>query len=91
MRMNKRQAKKRRMKFIAMNDYPSMPFSDTQCPYCGWESCYSDPEEIRELGGEVKCKGYGGYFDGTYSGHQWTMEFKCPICKTKFEYDDSDV
>ena len=35
--MNKRQAKKRRNKFIAMNDYPTMPFSETQCPYCGWE------------------------------------------------------
>ncbi len=74
-----------------MNDYPSIPFSETQCPYCGWESCDSDIEEIRKLGGDCKCEGYGSYFDGSYSGHTWTMIFKCPICKTVFEYDDSDV
>lgn len=89
--MNKRQAKKRRNKFIAMNDYSTMPFSETQCPYCGWESCDSDIDEVRELGGDCECKGYGSYFDGSYSGHTWTMVFKCPICKTIFEYDDSDV
>ena len=36
-----------------MNDYPDMPFSETQCPYCGWKSCNSDIEEIRDHGVRV--------------------------------------
>ena len=89
--MNIRQKKKRRMKYIAMNDYPAEPFSEYQCPYCGWDSeqAVGDSEELKN--GTVQMTNYHSFFDGHYSGHSWTENYKCPICGVKFEFDNSDI
>ena len=103
--MNKRQYKKKKLKFWALAGEPyvtrwekGIPYfeSDSQCPFCGYEAAdgYDDPEKIKELenlGGYSHIVDLRHYFDGNYSGKEWTVEFKCPICKTIFEFDDSDV
>lgn len=89
--MNKRQSKKRRNKFIALNDFPQKPFGETQCPYCGFDYLNYSVDEIKEMGGSYECKDYKSFFDGTYSGHEWTDVVKCPICKTVFENGDTDI
>lgn len=89
--INKRQKKKRRMKFIAMNNYPYEPFSEYQCPYCGWdsESIIGDYEAYEN--GMVQISDIHYFFDGSYSGREWKETYKCPVCRTMFEFYTSDI
>ncbi len=89
--MNKRQKKKRRMKYIAMNNYPMEPFSEYQCPYCGWDSELAVGDNEAYINGTVKITDCHYFFDGSYSGRSWTEEYKCPVCGTRFEFDTSDI
>lgn len=89
--MNKRQYKKKKQKFIAKNNYPNEPFDIMQCPYCGFDSGNYIPDEIKEIGGQYTCKDYKNIFNGDYSGYTWTSIITCPIYKTIFEYEDSDI
>lgn len=94
--MNKRQLKKRRIKYWRLADEPyclnnKMQFDYYQCPYCGFDINNITYEELKELGGDYIEENYHNTFDGNYSGHSWTEKIKCPICKTRYEYDNSDV
>lgn len=64
-----------------------IPYFDAyQCPFCGFDPDAYDERELEELGGKYVCEKYHSTFDGVYSGHSWTDVFKCPICKTIFEF-----
>lgn len=89
--MNKRQYKKRRKKFLEINDFPTEPFLETQCPYCGFEELDYEKEDIVKMGGSISIEKYRAFFDGWYSGHSWTVNVTCPICKTKYSFEDSNV
>lgn len=97
--MNKRQRKKRILRYWRLADYPyvkkwikGLPvFPDYYCYYCGFSiSSYNDGE-IEKMGGERKYFNIRTFFDGNYSGREWEEKIKCPICKTKYTMDNSDV
>jgi len=97
--MNKRQKKKRRMKYWRLAGEPytmrwekGQPVFDIyQCPYCGFEIDDYNADEIKSMGGDYKTEDYHSFYDGCYSGHSWTEKITCPICHTKYEYDTSDI
>lgn len=78
--MNKRQKKKRRNKFIALNNYPQEPFSEWQCPYCGWDHLDNDPEY-------EKCT-TSNHWRSWEGCANWDVDVKCPVCGTEFSYSD---
>jgi len=97
--MNKRQKKKRILYYWELAGCPDVKrwigglpiFYDESCPYCGFDVSCCDDEDVQELGGKRKYLNSHYSFDGHYSGHRWTEEIKCPICKTKYEVDNSDI
>jgi len=82
--MNVRQKKKKRKKFLAMNNTLREPICDSQCPYCGFDACDYTPEEIAERGGTYSTTNFRSYFDGEYYGCQWTTVVKCPCWAVSF-------
>ena len=86
--MNKRQIKK---KARIDNDYEykikyreryglKNPLYHYECPVCAWDSL-EDEMCVNAIITDVSY-----YCDGAKS---FTVNFRCPICKTKFSYRDS--
>ena len=47
--------------------------------------------EFTEAKKWIKIVDSGLYFDGNYSGTEWTVECKCPDCGTEWFFEDSSV
>ena len=83
--MNKRQAKKKQLKYWRLADEPYTPnwknglpiFDDYVCPYCGFDVNDLDTYDIQRLGGTYH-----------YSYTSWTEHITCPICKTNYKILD---
>lgn len=66
--------------------------SMTNCPNCGYDMD-DEYEKACERGDTkwVQCSDATWFFDGEYSGLQWTVFCKCKKCKTEWAFDDSNV
>lgn len=78
--MNKRQRKK---KARIYNDwYKGKNINSYDCPCCSW--CALHDEELKYHKILFEDRDYWGKID-------WNFEVKCPYCRTKFEYWDSNM
>jgi uncharacterized Zn-finger protein len=64
----------------------------SDCPNCGRNILdYVDVNWEKECDEYYKITNFHPYFDGEFSGHEWTVECICPYCDTEFSYINGDV
>lgn len=93
--MNKRQAKKRRLKYwhLAGENYTptwkkGQPiFGEFDCPYCGFDIGDLQSDEIKQMGGKLEYSNICLPYDGHKN---WEEYITCPICHTKYSYENGD-
>jgi predicted RNA-binding Zn-ribbon protein involved in translation (DUF1610 family) len=73
--------------------------TEYDCPNCGWSGDIGDylvpdkhnPNKLKESGPLIHVSNTHIENVGEYTARMWTEEWKCPMCGTEFEYENSDT